>query len=151
MVKYKGGRISCQKRKRGKRHVFKNDDLSVLWKLWLWFYKREMWFLPDRSSGHGVCVHRYYVFWLWWEKKWEEEIFEKFVKPSPLYSPAKRAALPDYKLMEAAEFNPPTAGGVRCPRCGSTQIQMVPRKWSLLTGFLTNKVDRVCVNCKRKF
>ena len=85
------------------------------------------------------------------EKKWEEEIFEKFVKPSPLYSPAKRAALPDYKLMEAAEFNPPTAGGVRCPRCGSTQIQMVPRKWSPLTGFLTNKVDRVCVNCKKKF
>ena len=85
------------------------------------------------------------------EKKWEEEIFEKFVKPSPLYSPAKRAALPDYKLMEAAEFNPPTAGGVRCPWCGSTQIQMVPRKWSLLTGFLTNKVDRVCVNCKKKF
>jgi len=40
---------------------------------------------------------------------------------------------------------------VRCPKCGSTQIQMIPRKWSPLTGFLTNKVDRVCVNCKHKF
>ena len=40
---------------------------------------------------------------------------------------------------------------VRCPKCGSTQIQMVSRKWSLLTGFLTNKVDRVCMNCKHKF
>ena len=40
---------------------------------------------------------------------------------------------------------------VKCPKCGSTQIQMIPRKWSLLTGFLTNKVDRVCVNCKHKF
>ena len=39
----------------------------------------------------------------------------------------------------------------RCPKCGCTEFQMVPRKWSPLTGFLTNKVDReeypkVCVN-----
>lgn len=40
---------------------------------------------------------------------------------------------------------------VKCPRCGSTQIQAVPRKWSLMTGLLTNKVDRVCLNCKNKF
>lgn len=39
----------------------------------------------------------------------------------------------------------------RCPKCGSTAIQMVPRKFSLLTGFATNKVDRVCVNCKHKW
>lgn len=40
---------------------------------------------------------------------------------------------------------------VKCPKCGSTNIQIVPRKWSLLTGFMTNKTDRVCVNCKNKF
>lgn len=40
---------------------------------------------------------------------------------------------------------------IKCPRCGSTNIQMVPRKFSLLTGFMTNKVDRVCMNCKHKF
>lgn len=39
----------------------------------------------------------------------------------------------------------------RCPKCGSTAIQMVPRKFSFLTGFATNKVDRVCVNCKHKW
>lgn len=39
----------------------------------------------------------------------------------------------------------------KCPSCGSTHIQVVPRKWSLLTGFLTNKVDRVCVACKHKW
>lgn len=39
----------------------------------------------------------------------------------------------------------------RCPRCGSTAIQMVPKKWSPLTGFRTNRVDRVCVNCKHRF
>lgn len=38
---------------------------------------------------------------------------------------------------------------VRCPRCRSTQIQMVPRKFSLLTGFATNRIDRVCVKCHK--
>lgn len=40
---------------------------------------------------------------------------------------------------------------VRCPKCGSTNIQIVPRKWSLLGGFATKKTDRVCVNCKYKW
>ena len=40
---------------------------------------------------------------------------------------------------------------VRCPRCRSTQVQIVPRKFSLLTGFATNKFDRICLNCKKKF
>lgn len=38
-----------------------------------------------------------------------------------------------------------------CPKCGSTNIQVVPRKWSILTGIFTNKIDRVCANCKCKF
>lgn len=40
---------------------------------------------------------------------------------------------------------------VRCPRCRSTSVQLVPRKFSILTGYRTNKVDRVCVNCKHRF
>lgn len=40
---------------------------------------------------------------------------------------------------------------VRCPRCRSTAVQLVPKKWSPLTGFRTNSVMRVCVNCKHKF
>lgn len=40
---------------------------------------------------------------------------------------------------------------VRCPRCRSAQIQMVPRKFSLLTGFATNRIDRVCVKCQKRF
>lgn len=40
---------------------------------------------------------------------------------------------------------------VSCPKCGSTNIQIVPRKWSILTGIFTNKTDRVCVNCKYKW
>lgn len=38
-----------------------------------------------------------------------------------------------------------------CPCCGSDNIQIIPRKWSLFTGFMTNKTDRVCVACKNKF
>ena len=40
---------------------------------------------------------------------------------------------------------------VRCPRCRSTQVQVVPRKFSLLTGFATNRIDRVCVRCQKRF
>ena len=39
----------------------------------------------------------------------------------------------------------------KCPECGSTNIQVVPRKWSLFTGIFTNATDRVCVNCKYKW
>ena len=39
----------------------------------------------------------------------------------------------------------------KCPRCHSSNIQLVPRKWSIWTGFRTNAVDRVCVNCKHRF
>ena len=42
-------------------------------------------------------------------------------------------------------------GNIICPKCGSTQIQLVNRKYSLVTGILTNKVDRVCLKCKNKF
>lgn len=34
-----------------------------------------------------------------------------------------------------------------CPRCGSTSFSPVRRKWSFITGFMTNKVDMVCNDC----
>ncbi len=40
---------------------------------------------------------------------------------------------------------------VHCPKCGSTQITAVQRKWSFMAGFATNKVDRFCLNCKHKW
>ena len=39
----------------------------------------------------------------------------------------------------------------KCPKCKSTNVQIVPRKWSLFAGFATNKTDRVCANCKYKW
>lgn len=41
--------------------------------------------------------------------------------------------------------------GIRCPRCFSTSFQLLPRKWSLLTGFATNRFDRVCDHCGKRF
>lgn len=40
---------------------------------------------------------------------------------------------------------------VQCPYCFSTEVQLVPKKFSLLTGFMTNGYNRVCVRCQRKF
>lgn len=34
-----------------------------------------------------------------------------------------------------------------CPKCGGTSFTPVRRKWSVLTGFMTNKVDMVCNKC----
>ena len=54
-------------------------------------------------------------------------------------------------IKKERENSIPKASSVKCPKCGSSQIQAVPRKWSVMTGILTNKVDRVCLNCKHKF
>jgi len=40
---------------------------------------------------------------------------------------------------------------VRCPKCKSKDFEIVVRKWGVATGILTNKIDRVCRNCKHKF
>lgn len=34
-----------------------------------------------------------------------------------------------------------------CPKCGNTEFVPLRRKFSLLTGFATNKVDMVCSKC----
>lgn len=47
--------------------------------------------------------------------------------------------------------NDSTPDKVKCPYCFSSEVQIAPKKFSLLTGFATNKFERVCVRCKRKF
>lgn len=44
-----------------------------------------------------------------------------------------------------------TSEKVKCPYCRSEQVQIVPKKFSLLVGFATNSYQRVCLRCKRKF
>lgn len=50
------------------------------------------------------------------------------------------------KALAEEEANKP-----KCPRCKSTNIQIIPRKWSFWAGVFTNKTDRVCANCKHKW
>lgn len=38
----------------------------------------------------------------------------------------------------------------RCPQCGGTEFTPVRKKYSFLTGFLTNKVDLICNKCGTK-
>lgn len=61
-----------------------------------------------------------------------------------------------YDLLKPNNYNPtPTPEKKppvpKCPKCGCTNIQVVPKKWSFFTGFLTNKTERVCANCKYKW
>lgn len=55
-----------------------------------------------------------------------------------------------YELMLSV-FREKVKNLVKCPTCGSTQIQLLNKKWGILTGFFTQKVVRVCVACKTKF
>ena len=50
-----------------------------------------------------------------------------------------------------AFVNQTSSETVHCPYCNSTDIKIVPKKFSLLTGFATNKLERVCAKCMRKF
>lgn len=91
-----------------------------------------------------------------------ELLFKKVIKPNPQFNPEKHEEYLRYSNAVVAELKAKQAeeerlqereerNKVKCPRCGSTQIQMVQRKWSFWTGFLTNKVDRVCVKCKHRW
>ncbi len=43
-------------------------------------------------------------------------------------------------------------GNVMCPYCGSTQIQIVKRGYHWFWGlFGSNKNERICVHCMKKF
>lgn len=42
-------------------------------------------------------------------------------------------------------------GEICCPRCHSSQITILARRWTPVFGFFTNKIDRVCLNCKHRF
>ena len=44
----------------------------------------------------------------------------------------------------------PTANTKKCPKCGGTEFTPVRKKYSLLTGFLTNKVELICNKCGAK-
>jgi len=53
---------------------------------------------------------------------------------------------------EAKQPRISSEGKVVCPRCASSNIQIVKRGWKVTTGFIgSGKNERVCVNCLKKF
>lgn len=54
-------------------------------------------------------------------------------------------------IPEAFEFPEPSIPQIRCPKCLRTEFQLVPKKFSLLTGFATNRYDRVCNYCGKRW
>ena len=87
----------------------------------------------------------------------KELFYKKYVYNSPPFDKAKFDMRAEWEYENAVEMEETyrkrqeEKNKPRCPKCGCTEFQMVPRKWSPLTGFLTNKVDRVCVKCKTRF
>ena len=42
--------------------------------------------------------------------------------------------------------------GVKCPKCGSTQVHAEKRGWSLMTGLIgSGKIVLTCLKCNNKF
>ena len=86
-----------------------------------------------------------------------ELLYKKYVYNNPLFDQAKFDMRAEWEYEKAVEMEETyrkrqeEVSRPRCPKCGCTEFQMVPRKWSPLTGFLTNKVDRVCVKCKTRY
>lgn len=70
-----------------------------------------------------------------------KEVLRREYKPDAFAEPENLK----YKLPQEMEAQN------RCPRCGSHEIQLIQRKWSIWTGFRTNAVDKVCVNCKYRW
>lgn len=88
---------------------------------------------------------------------YKELLYKKYVYNNPLFDKAKFDMRAEWEYENAVEMEEgyrkrqEEKNKPRCPKCGCAEFQMVPRKWSPLTGFLTNKVDRVCVKCKTRF
>lgn len=87
-------------------------------------------------------------------KEWEEMLRKRYVltpnnsyyNQESYYLREDRDFKRDLELQKIAQeqFN---SNRIVCPKCGSTQFMPVRKKWDIVTGFMTNKVDMVCNNC----
>lgn len=51
------------------------------------------------------------------------------------------------KILSMSDDKVRIARSTVCPKCGGTEFTPVRKKWSLFTGFATNKIDMVCNRC----
>ena len=107
------------------------------------------WYYYDLGGGSG------YLDDVFMEDDESSKLAYRFKAPKDL-NKAKEVLRREYKPdafmeSETSKISTKPDPVVRCPRCGSTSIQLIPKKWSPLTGFRTNSVIRCCVSCKHKF
>ena len=124
----------------------------------------------DKSETQGEEEHPDWITWYYYQdeetkcftlrdepidlEKWTDTKLIKEFKAPPRDSTGSseraKEILRTY-IPDAFVYKQESEDKVRCPYCRSTEIQLVPRKFSLLTGFATNKFDRMCVRCKKRF
>ena len=83
--------------------------------------------------------------------RWYNHLLECKIKQGEEYEEAAQSHRQQEHARKIIERHSGSSSSPKCPSCGSSNFQMVNRKWSLLAGFFTQKVDRVCVNCKTRF
>ena len=86
------------------------------------------------------------------DKKYFSQIAQNYCIPNVLIKcPCGNSTMETIYSDKAITYSGDTSQ-VRCPKCGSTQIQAMKRGWKLTTGLIgSNKIERVCLNCKHKF
>ncbi len=110
------------------------------------------WYYYDLGGG------TYYLDDVYSEDDENSHLVYMFKAPKSLKAAKKvlrREYDPDAFLKsKSSNANKPDAFWIaegKCPRCHSDNIQLVPRKWSIWTGYRTNAVSRICLNCKHRF
>ena len=109
-----------------------------------WYYYKvgkNSHYLDDKYTEDSENFHLVYQFQAPKDLEKAKEVLRKEYKPDAFAEPENLK----YKLPQKSESQN------RCPRCGSHDIQLIQRKWSIWTGFRTNAVDKVCVNCKYRW
>ena len=99
------------------------------------------YYLDDKYTEDDDTSRLAYSFKAPKELEKAKEVLRKEYKPDAFAEPENLK----YKLPQELEAQN------RCPRCGSHDIQLIQRKWSIWTGFRTNAVDKICVNCKYRW
>ncbi len=107
----------------------------------------------DGVSDHKESPKEKKIYYYYDDGTLDDMLFDGF---TPLYTfEAVDIKDAERQLKEVCPNSPLFRGnsspGLRCPRCFSTEFQFVPRKWSLISGFATNRVDRMCNHCGKRF
>lgn len=107
-----------------------------------WWYLKDKRFNDDYTLWDKMPIHPEYF-----------EVIKEFKAP-PESNPGGLEAVKDILrtyIPGAFEFPEQPVPQIRCPRCFSTEFQLLPKKFSLLTGFATNRFDRICNHCGKRF